>query len=93
MRRIFTVAGWIVDANGTYHLLDGYPKKFDSKNYGDDTDKTLQRAKGDFYDQISGMCKVDTRMLQTMVIMDENGAMMEDPFTIGSLYIPGENGD
>lgn len=84
MRKLFLLLAWIVDANGSYHTMDGYPKAFDSKNYTDDVNKTLLRAKSDFYEIISAMCKVDTRKVQTVVLMDESGFVIET-FTNGSL--------
>ena len=46
-RQIFIVNAQIVDANGAYHILDGYPKTFDSNNYQNDVDKAQKRADGD----------------------------------------------
>ena len=87
MRRIFTIIAFIVDANGTYNILDGYPKKFDSKNYGDDEHKAYLRAMSDLHETFGDMCKVDTRKVQTVVMLDESGSVVEC-FTIGSLDEP-----
>ena len=84
MRKIFVLLAWIVDANGAYHTLDGYPKVFDSKNYGNDPAKALLRAKGDFHGTIGDMCKVDSRKIQTIILMGEDGFVI-DTFTTGSL--------
>lgn len=46
-RNIFAVDAFIVDANGTKSTVSGYPKDFDSKNYGDDVAKARKRADGD----------------------------------------------
>ena len=46
-RQIFIVDALIVDANGTFNHLEGYPKPFDSKNYQNDVDKAKRRAEGD----------------------------------------------
>lgn len=43
-RNIFIVNAYIVDANGTFNVLSGYPKNFDSNNYSYDVDKALKRA-------------------------------------------------
>lgn len=48
IRTIYEVYAKVVDANGAYNTLTGYPKTFDSRSYGGDTEKTLQRAKGEF---------------------------------------------
>ena len=89
IRKIYIVLAWIVDANGSYHTLDNYPKLFDSNNYGNDPDKALLRAKGDFHDTIGNMCKVDNRKLQTIVLMSGDGFMI-DSFTTGTLDEPEE---
>lgn len=77
MRQIYIVSASIVDANGTFNFLNGYPKTFDSKNYGNDVDKTLQRATGDMYETYGAMCKRDDRMLQTVSLMTADGFLIE----------------
>ena len=72
-RQIFIVEAFIVDANGTFNYLEGYPKKFDSRNYQDDIDKTQRRADGDMSAAWSEMCKVDTRQIQTVVLKTVDG--------------------
>lgn len=63
-REIYEVYANIVDANGNYNALSGYPKTFDSKNYSNDLDKTRQRAYGEWHSALAAMAKVDTRQLQ-----------------------------
>lgn len=46
-RAIFEVYAKVVDANGSYNTLSGYPKVFDSRHYNNDIAKTLQRAQGE----------------------------------------------
>lgn len=86
MRKLFIILAWVVDANGTFNVLSGYPKKIDSNSYEGDTNKALLRAKGDFHEVIGAMCKVDTRKVQSVVLMDEAGFVI-DKFTTGSLDI------
>lgn len=81
MRNIYIVDAMIVDANGTFNHLDGYPKKFDSKNYGDDVDKTRRRAEGDFSEVWGAMCKVDTRMIQTVTLSTVDGFLIDHKTT------------
>ena len=69
-REIYEVTAKVVDANGTYNTVTGYPKSFDSRNYGDDPDKALRRAVGEFSDQWGAMCKRDDRKLQLVMITD-----------------------
>lgn len=73
MRNIFLVDAMIVDANGTFNHLDGYPKQFDSKSYAGDVDKTRRRAEGDFSEVWGAMCKIDTRMIQTVTLSTVDG--------------------
>lgn len=87
MRKIFTVLAFIVDANGAYHILDGYPKTFDTRNYANDEHKTYLRAIGDAHETFGAMCKVDTRKIQTVIVLDEGGNTIVT-FTTGDLVEP-----
>lgn len=88
-RQIYEVYAKIVDANGTCNTLSGYPKTFDSKNYNDNEDKALMRAKGEFHDVVGAMCKRDDRKLQTAFLLDIKGGLI-DCFTFGTLEEPEE---
>lgn len=68
-REIYQVIANIVDANGTFNPLSGYPKVFDSKHYDNDLEKTRQRAYADWHDALGAMGKVDTRELQVACII------------------------
>lgn len=63
-REIYEVDAKLVDANGNYSSLSGYPKTFDSKNYNNDINKAEKRALGDCYEMLSQMAKRDDRQLQ-----------------------------
>lgn len=76
-RQIFIVDAHIVDANGTFNYIDGYPKKFDSRNYQGDIDKAQRRAEGDMSDAWGAMCKVDTRQIQTVTLSTVDGFVIE----------------
>jgi len=76
-RQIFIVDAHIVDANGTFNYIDGYPKRFDSRNYQNDVDKTQRRAEGDFSDAWADMCKVDTRQIQTVTLSTVDGFQID----------------
>lgn len=76
-RQIFIVDAHIVDANGTFHYIDGYPKTFDSNGYGQDIDKTKRRAEGDMSEAWGAMCKVDTRQIQTVSLATVDGFQLE----------------
>ena len=83
-RVIYEVYAKIVDANGNYNTLTNYPKAFDSRNNGNDADKTLLRATGEFHDTVGSMCKNDTRQLQTVILMSADGFVI-DCWTHGAI--------
>jgi len=84
-REIFQVTAHIVDANGTYNALSGYPKNFDSRNYQDDVEKARQRAIGDWHEVMGAFAKRDDRQLQmAQVVQLSNGAVIQNDF-IGSM--------
>lgn len=76
-RQIFIVNAYVVDANGTFNTLSGYPKTFDSRNYDNDLEKTQRRAVGEFSDTFGAMCKRDDRQLQTVMVMSADGAVID----------------
>ena len=76
-RQIYIVNAMTVDANGAFHILDGYPKAFDSQNYSGDTEKTFHRADGDLSETWSAMCKVDTRKIQTVTLSTIDGTLLQ----------------
>lgn len=76
-RNIFEVYAKVIDANGAYNTLSGYPKTFDSRNYGNDVSKTLQRAKGEFHETFGAMCKRDDRKMQMVILMTALGQVIE----------------
>ena len=76
-REIFIVNAHIVDANGTFNVLSGYPKTFDSRNYSNDIEKARRRAEGEFSDCWGAMCKRDDRMIQTVTLEVCNGYQLD----------------
>ncbi len=76
-RQIFIVTASIVDANGSFANLSGYPKTFDSHLYGDDIDKAQRRAIGDMSETFGAMCKRDDRQLQTVMVMTADGFVIK----------------
>lgn len=77
MREIFIVNAQIVDANGTFNTLSGYPKTFDSKNYSGDVEKAQRRAEGEFSECWGAMCKRDDRMIQTVTLSTVSGFQLD----------------
>lgn len=84
-REIFEVHAKIVDANGTYNSLSEYPKVYDSKNYGNDIDKTLQRARGGWHEALEAMSKIDTRQVQEAYIIRVSDGLQIEIEKIGKL--------
>ena len=76
-RQIFIVSASIVDANGAFANLGGYPKTFDSHLYGDDIDKAQRRAIGDASETFGAMCKRDDRQLQMVMVVTADGFQVE----------------
>ena len=76
-RQIYIVSASIVDANGTYSALSGYPKTFDSRNYSDDIEKAQRRAEGDFSEAWGAMCKRDDRQIQTVTLSTVSGIQLD----------------
>lgn len=77
-RQIYIVDAIVVDENGTFGRLDGYPKQIDSKNYDGDVDKARRRAEGYFSEVWSGMCRRDDRKKQTVVLYSMDGTMIDN---------------
>lgn len=84
-REIYEVNAKIVDANGNFNTLDGYPKKFDSHNYNDDTEKARQRAYGEWHDVLGVMCKRDDRQLQLAYILRVSDGLVIESAVLGAL--------
>lgn len=82
-RQIYIVDAAVVDANGTYNKLSGYPKLFDSRSYDNDINKTRRRAEGDAAEAYGAMCKRDDRQLQTVILMTADGAVLDRKFIGG----------
>lgn len=76
-RQIFEVYAKVVDANGTYNTLSGYPKIFDSRTYDNDIDKTLMRATGEFASTWGAMCLREDRQLQMVMLMTADGFVID----------------
>ena len=72
-RQIFIVYANIIDSNGTFSIPTGYPKSFDSKNYGNDVDKTQNRALADAHGLLADMYTKDTRQLQLVKVETADG--------------------
>lgn len=72
-RQIFMVYAHVVDATGKLSILDGYPKAYDSQHYGNDVDKTQNRALADAHGLLAEMYTKDTRQLQLVRVETADG--------------------
>ena len=72
-RQIYLVDARVIDANGTFNHISGYPKLFDSTTYGNDLEKARRRAEGDLSEAWGAMCKNDTRQMQTVTLETMDG--------------------
>lgn len=68
-QEIFVVYAHIVDANGTFNLLNGYPKSFKSTSYDNDIEKARKRAIGEWHEVMGTFAKRDDRQVQTAFVM------------------------
>ena len=87
-REIYEVYAKVVDANGTYSTLSGYPKSFDSRTYNNDTEKARRRAEGEFSATWGAMCLRDDRKLQIVWLLRATDGLVMDYRSYGSLYEP-----
>ncbi len=76
-RNIFIVNAQIVDANGAFNTLSGYPKNFDSNSYSGNVDKAKKRAEGEFSECWGAMCKRDDRQIQVVILSDVFGNQLD----------------
>lgn len=77
IQEIFAVNAQIVDANGTFNSLDGYPKAFKSTSYENNIEKAKQRAFGDWHDVMGSFGKRDDRQIQiAFVVQLSNGSII-----------------
>lgn len=84
-REIYEVYAKIVDANGAYNTLSGYPKVFDSKLLDNDCDKARNRAYGEFHSVLGAMYTRDDRQCQIAMILRANDGMQIERVAIGGV--------
>lgn len=84
-REIFVVNACIVDANGTFSQLSGYPKAFDSKHYNNDVNRAEARAYSEYHEVLSAMYMADTRQVQIAEVMQMSTGMVLELRRVGTL--------
>lgn len=70
VQEIFAVFSQIVDANGAFTSMSGYPKAYKSTSYNNDIEKTRQRALGDYHECMGAFAKRDDRQIQSAFVME-----------------------
>ena len=74
VREIYEVYAKVVDSNGVYNTLSGYPKVYDSRTYSGDTEMAYAKAEGEWHACLGAMSKRDDRQKQiAMVIRVSDG--------------------
>ena len=84
-RAIYITYAYIVDSNGNWANLQGYPKSRDSKTLDNDIDKTLARANKDNADAWGDINTNDTRQIGTVFTVDATGFPVIPAKTRGAL--------
>ena len=84
-REIYKVYAEIVDSNGTYNTISGFPKLHDSKNYDNDVEKARKRAYADYNECCGAMGKRDDRQLQLAYIVRLSDGMQIATFIDGAI--------
>ena len=75
-RNIFRVNATIVDENGNYSTMSGFPKTFDSNSYEGNVEIALRRAKASFHSTLGTMYAVDNRQMQTVTLTQADGRII-----------------
>lgn len=84
-REIYITYAFVVDANGTWNSLSGYPIKRDSKDLDNNIEKALARANSDNAKAWDNINTTDTRQIGTVFTVDAYGQMVIHPRHRGAL--------
>ena len=83
-RNIFTVHATLVNSQGTYSKVSGFPKEFDSADYIDashpapagNPKKAFRRAKAAAHNQLGLNYAADDRRMQNVYIVQADGLVL-----------------
>jgi hypothetical protein len=84
-REIFEVYAKVVDANGAYNTLDGYPKVIDSKHHQNSIDKAMSKAYAEWHACLASMYTRDDRQEQIAMIIRVSDGLQIEMKKIGEL--------
>lgn len=65
---------------GLFSVMTGFPKTFDSINYGDDIEATMKAAKVAYYDQLSKNYGYTNRAMTTVTLETAKGQQILGEF-------------
>lgn len=84
-REIYEVYAKVVDANGAYNTLSGYPKVYDSHQNDDNCEKARQKAYGEYHTVLGTMYTRTDRQCQIAMIIRANDGMQIEKTCIGTV--------
>ena len=84
-REIFEVYAKVIDANGAYNTLSGYPKVFDSHQNNDDIEKTRNKAYGEFHTVLGTMYNRSDRQGQIAMILRGSDGLQIEKVSLGTI--------
>lgn len=85
LREVYEVYAKIVDANGAYSTLNGYPKTYDSRSYNNDCEIARKRAYGEFHNVLGTMYTRDDRQVQIAMILRASDGLQIEKVNIGEM--------
>ena len=84
-QEIYVVYAHIVDANGTFNMLSGYPKSFKSISYDNSIETAQKRAIGEWHEVMGTFAKRDDRQVQTAFVVQVSNGIVVANSTYGEL--------
>ena len=84
-REIFEVYAKIVDANGSYSTLSGYPKVFDSKLLNNDIEVAMNKAYGEYHSTLGAMYPRSDRQVQFVMIVQASTGLQIEAGKVGEI--------
>lgn len=84
-REIYEVYAKVVDANGAYNTLSGYPKVYDSHQNDDDCEKARLKAYGEYHSVLGAMYSRTDRQCQVAMIIRANDGLQIEKTSIGAI--------
>ena len=84
-REIYEVYAKVIDANGAYNTLSGYPKVYDSHQNNDDCEKARSKAYAEYYTAIGTMYSRTDRQKQFAMIIRASDGIQIEKIDIGAI--------